>query len=360
MADQEFLSRPAARPRSSSLDDDDPSPAAATSNSGSSSEKHSSGRSGITGSETSHYPATKDYEKDLAEALASLQLPRMPSLHHQVDADGGPTTISIEQMPTVTILVVADIDLASTTALAEYLLMQQQTRQRPQHQRSTTATAAMIDLIIAAGPCTRDEDLLTYCQGSAQRAKYKGRQQQHQQHVATTHPPPPPPYYATTTDSTGNCSSSNNNSTIIMTRSRETSSALEGLMTAALSQLESIVCRVVYCPGFSDPLTVVLDNKRLTPNSRNLHRQWLPLVPGLGCAGLFYLDGTEHIMAQYYSSATAAAYHDEDDEGSSDSDEVGENTVMVLAEQLKKMQQRCVRVRGRAHVHVGCDASLRR
>ena len=342
MADQEFLS--AARPpSSSSLDDDNPSPVAATSNSGNGSQKHSSSCSGITGSETLH-PTTKDYEKDLAEALASLQLPRMPSLHHQIDADGGPTT-SIEQMPTVTILVVADIDLASTTALAEYLLVQQQqqqTRQRPQHQRSTTATAAMIDLIIAAGPCTRDEDLLTYCKGSTQRAKYKKQQQQHRQHVATTHPPllllPTTRQQQTPLETARN----NNNSTIIMRRSRETSSALEGLMTAALSQLESIVCRVVYCPGFSDPLTVVLDNKRLTPNSRNLHRQWLPLVPGLGCAGLFYLDGTEHIMAQYYSSATAAAYHDEDDDESSDSDEVGENTVMVLAEQLKKMQQRCV------------------
>jgi len=263
--------------------------------------------------------AKDDYEKELAEALASLQLPQMPCAQEQEDLP-----------PTVTILVCADIDLASTAALAEYLLMEQ--------------PHITVDLIIAAGPCTRNDDLLSYSRGSTQRGKYKRRQQQ--QHRRHQYPSSPQSYASGVTSeatdavaaSFGNYQSSGCNSMVVTPfyRSHEESAALEGLMTAALSQLESIVCRVVYCPGLSDPLSVVLDSKRLTPNSRNLNRQWLPMVPGLGCAGLFYLDGTEHVMTQYSASA-ASAYNDDDSDASDD--EVRENTAMVLAEQLKKLQR---------------------
>jgi len=263
-----------------------------------------------------HSTGAGDAEKLLAEAVASLQLPQMPS-YSQDEQQGHQEK---DRLPSVTILVCADIDLASTSALSEYLLMD--------------LPHITVDLIIAAGPCTRDEDLMTYCQGSAQRGKYKRRQQQQQQ-FSMHHQ-----------RSYSNASESVNHSARTAMspfyRSREESAALEGLMTAALSQLESIVCRVLYCPGFTDPLSVILDSKRLTPNARNLHRQWLPLIPGLGCAGLFYLDGTEHVLTQYNSTA-ASAYNDDDSEAS---DEEGENTAMLLKEQVKKMQQRYSAFRG--------------
>ena len=96
-------------------------------------------------------------------------------------------------------------------------------------------------------------------------------------------------------------------------------------MTATLSQLENIVCRVVYCPGSTDPITSCLGQRaattsddsaahphrhrhhhhhprRYTPNSRNAHRQWLPLAPGLGTAALLYLDCSDDLVRD----ATAA------------------------------------------------------
>jgi hypothetical protein len=117
-------------------------------------------------------------------------------------------------------------------------------------------------------------------------------------------------------------------------RTMEETAALEGLVTAAISQLESIVCRVVFVPSKTDPVTTLLlsssmDDKkqddgnvvqqqqqqqqqnaneatttatpssfptttptprRLTPNSRNVHQQWIPLAPGLGVAGLAQLQ----------------------------------------------------------------------
>ena len=40
-------------------------------------------------------------------------------------------------------------------------------------------------------------------------------------------------------------------------RFAEESEVLEGLMTAALGQLGNIVCRVVYCPGWHDPISIL-------------------------------------------------------------------------------------------------------
>ena len=107
-------------------------------------------------------------------------------------------------------------------------------------------------------------------------------------------------------------------------RCREETAAMEGLVTAAISQLESIVCRVLVLPGGkTDPITLTVGNDayeekeengadfreivddndgglgsssgnfhecRLTPNSRNIHQRWIPLAPGLGIAGLAYLE----------------------------------------------------------------------
>jgi len=57
--------------------------------------------------------------------------------------------------------------------------------------------------------------------------------------------------------------------------------------------------------------------RRLTPNSRNIHQHWIPLGPGLGCAGLLYLDG------QKLQQQPPPLEDDEDveEDGDDDSDE---------------------------------------
>jgi hypothetical protein len=254
--------------------------------------------------------ADLDYELDIQEALACLHLPHMPAPIHGISE--GSDLKSQQLLPSLTVMVCADIDLKSASALAEYTLQQKN--------RIFDATA--IDLIIAVGPCTRDSDLLQYCQGGKQQQrmnlKTRRRVQPTQQHT--------PPHYADI----------NRDAMAPFFRSREELAALEGLMTAALSQLESIVCRVVYCPGWEDPLTVLQPRnvKRLTPNSRNLHQQWLPLAPGLGCAGLFYLDGTDKLLADYHHSTSYEVHNDDDSDASEEQD-----SMTILSEQLKKLQQ---------------------
>jgi hypothetical protein len=176
-------------------------------------------------------------------------------------------------------------------------------------------------------------------------------------------------------------------------RTREETSALEGLLTATLSQLENIVCRVVYCPGSTDPITTCLGQaavpneelgasaaaahhqshhpRRYTPNSRNLHRQWLPLAPGLGTAALLYLDCSDDLVQDAtaallrWSSAPGGGSHskkrggggggvdgdrqlDDDDEEEQDEDdeddednEANENIALWI-EQLKQLKQQYV------------------
>ena len=66
----------------------------------------------------------------------------------------------------------------------------------------------------------------------------------------------------------------------------------EGFMTCVLSQLENIVCRLVYVPCKTcDPRRTTEDglngdHLRLTPNSRNVYNRILPMLYGLGVAGL--------------------------------------------------------------------------
>jgi hypothetical protein len=271
-------------------------------------------------------------ERDIQEALACLQLPHMPSALHECDRNGLKSPQKQkhqqhrdihQQLPSLTIMVCADIDLKSTSALAEYTLQQM----------NRVFDANKIDFIIAVGPCTQDSDLQHYCQGGKHRTNMKTRrrmmqhqqsrqrqQQQQQQHT---------PQYT------------DGNAMGPFFRSREESAALEGLVTGSLSQLENIVCRVVYCPGWTDPLTVLQPRcgvKRLTPNSRNVHQQWLPLAPGLGCAGLFYLDGTDKLVADYHDSCYHDGHKDDDSDASEEQD-----SMAILSEQLKKLQQWYVR-----------------
>ena len=71
-------------------------------------------------------------------------------------------------------------------------------------------------------------------------------------------------------------------------------SASEGDMSAVLSALENIHCRVVYVPGVHDPSSTILSRDdqplpRLTPQSCNLHGRCLRVAPELVLVG--YLDG---------------------------------------------------------------------
>lgn len=161
------------------------------------------------------------------------------------------------------LLVVADMDLPSASTLAEAAL------------RELPKGGTLVDGILACGPFVTPDSLRPYLQ------------QQHDDELSPTS----------------------------RMMSPELSCALEGLVTGCLSQLESIACRVMWIPSTDrDPSTLWSHNgnsnpfpgnahsshrrglderlglddgeKRLTPNSRNIHRQSLPLAPGLSCCGL--------------------------------------------------------------------------
>jgi hypothetical protein len=207
-------------------------------------------------------------ERFIREALDSLHLPQMPT-------NGAPSSHVLR------ILVVADLDLPSASALAEYTLQQS-------HQASDTSS---VDLCIACGSFAREEDLLPYLRGK------QARRQSERQSTCNETP---------------------------FLRSREETAALEGLMTAALSQLESIVCRVIYCPGSHDPVTSLFTDRtrRLTPNSRNVHQQWLPLAPGIGCAALLYVDSAEaHFKTTAPHWSDKATFNSDQDDASDGHDD---------------------------------------
>lgn len=324
-------------------------------------------------------------DRDIQLALASLQLPHLHSgttgssrprksrdkPSSNVPQQAGFQTIPVKERrsrpeessppPTVTILVCADIDLKSASALAEYTIQQQQLftqqkqRNRNQHhhyhfdssyrsRKEAGFDATAIDLIIAAGPCSRDEDLFSY---------YRGKQKHYNARSSVSH-------------FQSNAAGRISDNLAPFLRSPEKTSALEGLMTAALSQLENIVCRVVYCPGFSDPLSIMVPStltgmydeityKRLTPNSRNIHQQWLPLAPGLGCAALFYFDTTnEKVQMPEKSLATevnvTGSRHDQilrsheeagdnEDDDEDDEDVRLKKSTKLVMEQFATMQQ---------------------
>lgn len=205
--------------------------------------------------------AREGSERDIQLALASLQLPHMnnaagPSRRRRsvekpvshLPLQAGFQTIPIKDrrsrleesspVPTVTILVCADIDLKSTSALAEYTIQQQQLftqqKQRIRNQnhhclfdasyrshKEAGFDATAIDLIIAAGPCSRDEDLVSY---------YRGKQKQNNARSSLPH------FQSSTTGRIAD-------NLAPFFRSAEKTSALEGLMTAALSQLENVSFR---------------------------------------------------------------------------------------------------------------------
>eukprot|EP00934_Nitzschia_sp_Nitz4_P002975 Nitzschia sp. Nitz4//scaffold317_size20466//16181//18064//NITZ4_008667-RA/size20466-processed-gene-0.12-mRNA-1//1//CDS//3329547548//2965//frame0 len=287
-------------------------------------------------------------QQDRDKELASLQLPHMPA---SLFSDPP----SVDEPPTMRILVVADIDLESASALAETALASSNPDNPLRH----------VDLCIACGPFCQEDDLRKYYQGR-QRRRHMARHHTppctQRSHSNTYHQPsssssqPYPTYvpqqyasshlsgqgraasstsrHASSTHAkhaSGNHGGHSNSRATHPTssqqypskRTREETAALEGLVTAALSQLESIVCRVVFVPGKSDPLTTITSTasggisytreRRLTPNSRNIHQHWMPLSPGLGCAGLLYLD------AQRLQQQPPPLEDDDDDDDDDDS-----------------------------------------
>jgi hypothetical protein len=267
---------------------------------------------------------------DMQQAFTALHIPYRPRLPSQHPKQKGKlphepqdNRDKLEQTPSIMILVCADFDLESAAALAEYTIVQ----------KNQIFDANAIDLIIAVGSCSREAELSHYFQGNNihNQFRHKIRRRKQCRNVTEQH-----------LRDTDNCVHPGGFSSPFF-RSREESATLEGLMTAALSQLESIVCRVVYCPGWQDPLTVLQPKaiKRLTPNSRNIHQQWLPIAPGLGCAGLFYLDRADKLVESYKIDSCAinnSSYNDEGNNNDSESSEKQDDSA-VLSNQLKKLKQ---------------------
>eukprot|EP00978_Attheya_sp_CCMP212_P026636 scaffold88088_cov45-Attheya_sp.AAC.1 len=198
------------------------------------------------------------------ERLSRLPLPRMPEPDRpDVDGSSGNRSRSknnerppLVQRPTLRILVVADLDLKSAAALAEFALREGQNDGSHHHHNDSTSCRLKdgnIDLCIACGPfihhhssenSIRMENIFT-------EDGFPGKNEMTRQDMC----------------------------------------ANEGIITGILSQLESIVCRILFVPlAVQDPLstsdTLAIRHQRLTPNARNIQRRWMPLAPGLGCTGL--------------------------------------------------------------------------
>lgn len=207
------------------------------------------------------------------------------------------------ESPTLTLLVCADIDVDSSSALVDYTLQQRD------------FDASLIDLIVAVGPFVKEGDLDRYMTPRIRRQR-KERKKPLQGNM--------PDYM------------------LPLLRSYEESCSMEGLVTSSLSQLENIVCRVVYCPGLSDPNTILRDpSKRLTSNSRNIHKQSLPIVPGLAVAGLMYLDGVKEIVRELELNAPSPndrLFIHKDDEASATENSDQSNSLDTLERLVEQLQ----------------------
>ena len=107
--------------------------------------------------------------------------------------------------------------------------------------------------------------------------------------------------------------------------SLEERAARRGLITAALSQLESIVCRVAYMlkNDRDDEKKSPHAHLRLTSNSLNIRNRWLPLVEGLGVTGLVEEEEQPSVKQQsssFSASASASDAHSDDSECDSSGD----------------------------------------
>jgi hypothetical protein len=277
---------------------------------------------------------------DIQRALAALHLPLRPGRAEIRNHDGGksdPPKPSANQHSSISILVCADFDLQSTAALAEYALQQQ----------NKIFDSKSIDLIVAAGPSHSGTDILKYYQGNHKSEYVRNHEKllgnRFRNSLSENAIEPLYRKDSFRANSPGLAS------TEPFFRSKEESAALEGLITAALSQLESIVCRVVYCPGWNDPISLLQQRqpKRLTSHSHNIHQHYLPLAPGLGCSGLFYLDNTNELIENYKRNRSEMSgmkncsisnhqRNSADDDDSESSEQ--EDGYTLLSEQIKKLQ----------------------
>jgi hypothetical protein len=274
-------------------------------------------------------------------ALTTFHLPLRPAFTEKLShhSRSHPPNTTANKYPSISILVCADFDLKSTAALAEYSLQQ----------KNEIFDAKSIDLIVAAGPSHCNTEISKYYQGNNRLKFMKSLNTFHcnryRNCLSERHGEP------SYTEDNGRRRAPGISSTEPFFRSKEESAALEGLITASLSQLESIVCRVVYCPGWNDPISLLQqkpNNKRLTSHSQNIHQQYLPLAPGLGCAGLFYLDHAKNLMDHYQRNQSEMSdiqncdcshhQHNNVDDDDSESSEQEDGSAL-LYDQIKKLHQ---------------------
>jgi hypothetical protein len=224
-------------------------------------------------------------------------LPHPPAAASQNDHRPSTTTTT----PTLTVLVCADIDIDSSSALVDYTLQQQYKKRKDDN--NMVLDASLIDVIVAVGPFVQPNDLerhMTAPRAAANAGASAQRRQRIQQRQRRRRQNRRGRSAVANDDDNDHVDDNNDDDDLLLLpflRHPEESFALEGLVTSALAQLENIVCRVIYIPGIIDPLTMVQDpTKRLTSNSRNVHRQSLPVVPGLSVAGLFHTEGLEQVV----------------------------------------------------------------
>jgi len=96
----------------------------------------------------------------------------------------------------------------------------------------------------------------------------------------------------------------------------EQTAASIGTVTSVLSQLENIVCRLLYLPSHQDPFGLIgsTDDLRLTPNSRNILNRSLSITPQIQIHG-----HTQNVTLDK-SPLTSACYDIDDSDDDSDYD----------------------------------------
>jgi len=97
--------------------------------------------------------------------------------------------------------------------------------------------------------------------------------------------------------------------------SREDEAKSTGDMASIIAQLENIVCRVVYLPSDKDPISSLVDQLHLTPNSICIHARMLPLSDGLCIAGFTEKDETLNNALNLTDVDGSSDYNDEEVDG---------------------------------------------
>jgi len=166
-------------------------------------------------------PSSHSSKKTKPPSSSSCNHPPSSKIHHDgIIPNNNPFDKPHDPSNYLRILAVSDIDVSSASELAEYALRQEYE----------------LDLMDADDDADRnDEDLIGG--GQVDVCFVIGPLLRHSNSTTSTTP--------------NNTRTNNNNN-----NSRETNAADEGSITAALLQLETIVCRVCYIPGYWDPSTL--------------------------------------------------------------------------------------------------------